>query len=187
MDEYLTEDMLGVFLSERFKKTPLKQYKINLDNFNWRYSGSRIVDYYIYDINTIIEFDGYRHYTETNQILKDYEFNEYCYNNNLNLIRIPYFIQFNDSNIINHIFDGNDINMDVFNNYKSGFIDKKATLPNDFCIEGIYRFVEYITRLEKSKFILKNTLDEIENSLNSNIKSNMNIGDLKNIIKKLKI
>jgi len=55
-------------------------------------------DFYLPDYNTIIEFDGYQHYYEVKMFGKlsriqkhDKIKNNYCKENNINLLRIPYW------------------------------------------------------------------------------------------------
>lgn len=55
-------------------------------------------DFYLYELNTIIEYDGKQHFISdtgygkdlTNIQFRDSIKNDYCVKNNLNLIRIPY-------------------------------------------------------------------------------------------------
>ena len=66
-------------------------------------------DFYLIDLNTIIEFDGRQHFEETEHFTYPLELvqkhdkikNEYCYKNCINLIRIPYW----NINKINQILD----------------------------------------------------------------------------------
>ena len=64
-------------------------------------------DFYLPDHNLIIEFDGQQHYepkfgkesfaiTQKHDEIK----NQYCKNNNINLLRVPYFEGHNIENII---------------------------------------------------------------------------------------
>ena len=68
-------------------------------------------DFYLYDNNYCIEFDGKQHFIYDNtwiQSKEDFEIiqkhdamkNEYCKNNNINLIRIPYWEMKNIENIL---------------------------------------------------------------------------------------
>lgn len=66
-------------------------------------------DFYLAELNTIIEFDGRQHFEETNHFTYSFETvkkhdsikNNYCLFNNINLIRIPY----TKINHINEILD----------------------------------------------------------------------------------
>ena len=66
-------------------------------------------DFYLMDLNTIIEFDGRQHFEETEYFTYPLELvqkhdkikNEYCYKNNITLVRIPYW----DINKINQILN----------------------------------------------------------------------------------
>lgn len=76
--------------------------------YNKHYRGFELIykkhlefDFYIPQLNTIIEFDGIQHFKPINYFggienfidlkIKDGLKNEYCYNNNIRLIRIPYW------------------------------------------------------------------------------------------------
>lgn len=76
-----------------------------------KYVNKLIFDFYLPDYNTCIEYDGEQHYKtipewggyqEFNRIkIRDSIKNDYCKNNNINLIRIPYY----ESDNINYILD----------------------------------------------------------------------------------
>lgn len=76
-------------------------------------------DFYLYDFNTIIEVDGEQHYHPVNfrgtsdknaidnylsTIKHDKIKNQYCINNNINIIRLPYW-EFEDDTYLYHLFD----------------------------------------------------------------------------------
>ena len=94
-------------------KQYLESHSINFIHQKWfadcRDKNPLPFDFYIADDNIIIEFDGRQHFEETEYFtypLKmvmrhDQIKNDYCYNNNINLIRIPYW----DINKIEKILD----------------------------------------------------------------------------------
>jgi len=130
-DQYLTEKLLGVFLNERFANYKIiPQYKIN------RFK----IDYFIIELNTAIEFNGYRHYNSTQNIIRDEKVDKICKDKKIKLINIPYFAQL-DNVMITYFFKDLPIsNYKDFNLYPHGFIDPKALRPYDFCVEGLLRF-----------------------------------------------
>ena len=71
-----------------------------------------IFDFYLPETNTIIEYDGEFHYRDVHggleiQKIRDSIKNEYCYKNNIKLIRIPFY-KFNEiEDILNKYIYGN--------------------------------------------------------------------------------
>lgn len=103
---------IGTLLDElEIKYEP--EYVVNIDGHYLRY------DFYLSDYNLIIEYDGMQHYIPVNFGQNDIEKieqkfretqeydqlkNQYCYDNNINLLRIPYWERTNIKTIIcNHL------------------------------------------------------------------------------------
>lgn len=127
---YLTENLLYLFLKQRYAKTIIRQYKIKVNNKIYK------VDFFLSDVNTVIEFDGYRHFNCYKNQIRDEIINNYCDENKIRLIRIPYFIQL-DEEMIKYFFnDIKLINYTIFNRYPHGFIDNNALRPYDFNLFG---------------------------------------------------
>ena len=132
-NEYLTEGLLRQFCKERF-------YKYNLIfNRNLEPGVNIRPDIKIPELNLVIEFNGYLHYTSAKTIINDLHKQDIYFNKHLTLIEIPYFIQL-DGIMVDFLFSKYITNLEPFNNYPHGFIDKKAALPCDFCELGINRF-----------------------------------------------
>jgi len=149
-EDYLTEKkMIDIFKQ--------LQYHVNIDikvnvKIGQRYRGDLVInDKYL------VEFDGYRHYTDTSTILRD------IYKDALwldlkednRVIRIPYFIQLDGGTLFNYFGELlEELNLsyedvEINNNYSHGFIDKKALLPANFCILGIRKFISDYNRSNK--------------------------------------
>jgi very-short-patch-repair endonuclease len=128
--EYLTESLLGVFLSERLNSNYENDRVLKGSNIRGRY------DYIFYKEKLIIEFDGYKHFSSSKQIMSDKCKNEISFNLGFKLIRIPYFVQL-DNEVIKFFFKDEIKNTKTFNNYPHGFIDPKAMLPSDYCELGL--------------------------------------------------
>ena len=69
-------------------------------------------DFYLTDYNTIVEFDGIFHYKDIyggleDQQMRDEIKNKYCYENDIPLVRIPYYEFDKMNDIINNIIHGN--------------------------------------------------------------------------------
>ncbi len=90
-------------------------------------------------LKLIIEFDGYRHYNNSNIIIKDYQKDIDYKTNGYRIVRIPYFIQWCNE-LVTDILNKQVTN--IIQEYPHGFIDEKAMLPADFCWLGIQRFKE---------------------------------------------
>lgn len=136
MENYLTEDLLELFLKNNFKEGIWIRNKKFL-NFNFR--PDFVNDYY----KMVVEFDGYFHFSSSKTIIRDKEKDKIFNELNYKIIRIPYFVQL-DKFGVNYYFK---LNCE-FNNYKHGFIDKKAFLPSDFCSLGLLKFKEIMINLK---------------------------------------
>lgn len=89
-----------------------------------------IIDYEVIYNNSVIflEFDGPTHYTSSKTQLRDITLAGYCDVENIELIRLPYFLQITKDNS-KGVF-GKAI--DITSRYLSGFVDDKITYPGDF-------------------------------------------------------
>ena len=78
------------------------QYIVNINNINYRF------DFYLINLNIFIEYDGIQHFEIVEffggekafiQTCKNDEIkNKYCMENNIKLIRIPYYVNLNEFN-----------------------------------------------------------------------------------------
>ena len=149
MPEYLIEDNLEIFIKQRFGVNFIR----NKELFGYR------PDFYLPDINLVIEFDGYRHYVNKLTIDRDNKKDAIYSEKNIRVIRIPYFVQL-DERIVKFLFSDYINDLSKFNNFPHGFIDKKATLPTYYCAEGIERFkndLEYFSVIKDE--IIKTLID----------------------------
>jgi len=146
---YLEEKFLGEILLQLF---PNENIIHNRKLLNFR------PDYYIPSKNIVIEFDGPLHYTDSKTIIRDFKKDKDYKEINIDVIRLPYFIQLT-SEVISLLFN---INFNIEKEYLHGFINEKVILPSNFCSLGIKRFEE---DLEKFKIVK----DEIIESLNYKI------------------
>jgi len=104
-----------------------------------------------------VEFDGHKHFTDANQIDRDNEKNSKL----KNLVRIPYFIQLNQSTW-NWFF--NEANLGLIDSkFPHGFISKNLTLPASFCIDGVARYFKILNDLRE--YDMSNVADEIITSV----------------------
>lgn len=135
-------------------------------------------DHYIKINNddVLAEFDGYQHYKELDNYIKDQKYAEIAQRMGYKVVRIPFFIQLNNklieyyfgiqlSNItIDHTFpqgfrvNGKEKIPEFLNAEEAGvknFVNTmkyKSILPTDFCIFGLERFQKEILDLSKNGF-----------------------------------
>lgn len=134
---YLTEQKLGSVLNKLFSNV-YRQCKL---------SGSKLkFDYYLPAIRLAVEFDGYSHYTSHRVIERDQRKAQWCRDNQVLLVRIPYFVQLTESTF-KALFGFSAV---VKSDYKQGFVDSKALLPYDFSVFGLRKFHDDISRLPVS-------------------------------------
>lgn len=161
--KYLTEESLGKILKalypnriwdhdKRFK--PINSAMV----YNFR------PDYCCHDLKMCVEFDGPDHYTKANVIQADIKKDLTVQSLDYNIIRIPYFLQLK-TDTIKYFFD---IDVDFDYGFNHGFINKRVTLPANFCQQGIWKFKDFITSLDKSGSIFQeikeSLINKIENS-----------------------
>lgn len=137
----LSEKNLGDVIKELFPSytllVPQKRFKGENQTF--------VVDYYleIGDDKFVFEFDGPTHFCNTKTQIRDLCLYDFCIENEITLVRIPYFIQV-DCGTIYGLFDYNTIDKYKLNKsikniectYTSGFHDSKIVYPGDFNIHG---------------------------------------------------
>lgn len=137
--DYLTEKKLIDLFNQLKTNYPNLDFQIFTNYKISTYRGDLVIKTFYH--NFLIEFDGYRHYTEgavqARDQLKDATWELLDPNNKI--VRIPYFVQL-DNTTFKHYFEelmkDLDISVNIQSNYKHGFIDNKAALPCDFCSIG---------------------------------------------------
>lgn len=132
--EKLSEKNLGDLLSEMFPDAtlfPQKRIKVNRKTL--------IIDYEIVLPSArviYIEFDGPTHYTLTKTQVRDLSLAKHCLENDIKLVRIPYFYQINPRTVYvlfgEELVNQYSLNSKIDADYTCGFIDKTCTLPGDF-------------------------------------------------------
>lgn len=133
---YLNEQNLGNVLIKLFPKNEIIS-QVTVPNTRYR------SDYMVG--NTIIEFDGWRHFTQVNTIMRDRKVKEIWESLDYRVINIPYFVQL-DSIMIEKYFG---IKTDYICKFPHGFIDKDALTPDNFCTIGIKRYFSILETLPK--------------------------------------
>ena len=166
IDGYLTEEKLGIVLTNIFGDKVTKQYVLKHN------SKKLIVDYCIKlpDKTIFVEFNGYHHYTSFKNILRDISLSVYCADNNIILVEIPYFVQL-ENNSIFEIYFGIGVyelylknKFEIFCDFPHGFVDSKCVKPYDFCSAGWSRFSnEYKAFAKNDNFrIMKSIYESLE-------------------------
>lgn len=156
---YLTETKLGEIINSIFPNDEVIRDKSVPSAGNRRTRP----DYRIESKKLIFEFDGYSHYNQSKVIISDKNKDEDYSSLGYTIIRIPYFIQF-DENLLK-IYHLTDVIGDceaLKLEYPHGFIDKKALLPSDFCEMSIERFVRDLNKFHLQRNdIIKSLKDKI--------------------------
>ncbi len=129
---YLTEDRLAEILTTTCPQYDWVRNK-TIPNSGYKYRP----DFRCEELNVIIEFDGLQHYTSSKVVWNDFDKNQAYSELGYRIFRIPYFVQMT-SDLLSSILKAE---VDFEQEYPHGFIDKKATLPADFCEAGYYRFL----------------------------------------------
>jgi hypothetical protein len=159
---YLTEKKLIQLFKDLEKQTDLIKIETNVKIDKYR--GDIVINDY-----WLVEFDGYRHYTEADVIYRDRhkDFLWASHTDNYDsVIRIPYFIQLTTQTFKDYFQDflkKFKINVKIEQNYKHGFIDKKAVLPANFCSLGERIFISNLFSLKEN--VLKETLESLWDKL----------------------
>lgn len=143
--EKLSEKNLIHCIKELFPNTKIagqKRIKIGVKTL--------IVDYEVITNSNkqiLIEFDGPTHFCNTSTQIRDQMLEKYCETNNIDLIRIPYFVQLNDdsiSNLFHNFYDEFEMEGKIVSTYKTGFWDLEGVIPGDFNHRGMEIFLDFI-------------------------------------------
>lgn len=136
-DEYLTEANLGELLAIIFPDVEIIHNKKHSLGFR--------PDYWIPSANLIVEYDGPRHFVETDVVLDDIRKMKMMKESGIKCVRIPYFVQMHTRNLVHYFFEVSQvIFVNDFNNFPDGFINKKIILPGQFCPLGQTKFLNII-------------------------------------------
>ncbi len=155
MSEYLTEKNLGLIIDELFPNNDFIHDRSVPDSKNKRLRP----DYRSEERKLIIEFDGDSHYCKAQRIKTDKIKDDDYISLGYRVVRVPYFIQITTP-VLKEIFEKN---IEFKQRYRHGFIDKKASLPADYCELGIYAFINDMNTFCYHK-------DEVYDSLRKKIK-----------------
>jgi very-short-patch-repair endonuclease len=149
------------FIDESFLRIFIKYIFYNDEIiFNKQFSGTKYrPDIYIKNKNLIFEYDGPTHYTSNKVVINDIKRDNFFKKHNINVVRIPFFIEFNKNTII-YLF-GLEYS-DIATTYPNGFIHENVVLPSDFCERGIQRFKYEILKYDKNigKSIYKSMINK---------------------------
>lgn len=86
--------------------------------------------------HVFVEFDGDEHYRDTLKIKADREKDQFAQDNQLRVVRIPYWVQL-DNVTVQHYFG---FSAEIQQDFRHGFIARTAKLPASFCELGVERF-----------------------------------------------
>lgn len=159
---YLSEILLENVLETLFPLSNIqKQVRFKIES-----KKTVIVDFVV-DESIIIEFNGFRHYTKTKTIERDFLLKSFCDKNNLKLVEIPFFLQIKKRNV-DFLFKDIKIFLDWEDpDYGDGFwsSDTTCVIPQDFNLVGYDIYQNILKNLNKDSVL------EIEESLRIKIAS----------------
>ena len=153
MNNYLTEKGLESILKEIYTNDEFIRDK-TIPNSQTRYRP----DFRCEKLKLIVEFDGDSHYKRALRIKKDSLKDQIYRGLGYRIVRIPYFVQI-ETLTIENLFG---VNFKYPQKYPHGFIDKKATLPCDFCELGIRQFEN---DLKKFSYIKDDIIKSLKNKV----------------------
>lgn len=146
---YLNEARLGIALEQVFKKQFINNKIVPNSNLKTR------PDFRNDELMLIVEFDGYKHYTEPSVIYRDRIKDETYSAMGYKIVRIPYFIQL-ETRTIKTLFG---IDYKMAQEFPHGFIvDDGLVCPAGYCKAGYEKYKQ-----DKTKF--KDVWCEVEYSL----------------------
>lgn len=148
LSEKNLHDVIAAWFPEYADKIiPQKRFKGKSQTF--------IPDYYL-ETDTAafaFEFNGPTHYTRTKTQIRDMYFVDYCMDNDIILIQIPYFIQATDRMLPfllgTDLVEEFQLEGKVETTYKSGFHDKAIVFPSDFNEYGWKLFYSLYSEIVK--------------------------------------
>lgn len=128
-------------------------------------------DVFVPNLRLVIEFDGPLHYTDPKTILRDYKKDAFYKENNYNVIKFPYFIQFDYDRFIAQLKELIPNYTPNFKNkiiqcYLDGFIHPEVVLPSSYCELGIERFKQDLIDHKQSIPLIVSTLWFKKKSIN---------------------
>jgi len=100
-------------------------------------------DFLLPDKKIIIEFQGYRHFTDPKVIFTDLIKRDLFLKNDYSFIEIPYFVQLTPA--LTHFFFK--AQQDFSNGFPHGFIHPSAMLPGSFSTLGLIRYHKFLDYL----------------------------------------
>lgn len=153
---YLNEARLGIHLQQIFQKDFIHNKTVPNSNLATR------PDYRNDELMLIVEFDGYKHYTDPNVIHRDKLKDSVYQGLGYKVVRIPYFIQLETRTI--KILFGLDYTLEQY--FPHGFIvDEGLVCPAGYCrvgaevykqdrerFKGIWSEVEYSLQVKLTKY-----------------------------------
>ena len=169
--KYLTEKSLGEILKALYPNSEWihdKKFEVPVPEICLSAHVSPVYnfrpDYCCHELKLCVEFDGPNHYTSARVIAADGLKDITIANHGYKVIRVPYFVQL-DTDSIKYFFDI-DVNFDY--GFKHGFICKQIVLPADFCEQGVWKLIWFLSNVrEKANKIREEIIESLYNKINS--------------------
>lgn len=110
-------------------------------------------DFRCEELKLIVEYNGYRHYTQADRILRDIEKKKNYEDLGYMVVEWPYWLQ-PDPNTILALFMQTDKKFAKhYTDFHQGFVAKGCALPADFCTLGVKRFYYELGQLPRDTII----------------------------------
>lgn len=130
---WLTENRLKHILKQLFPKEEIIHNKV------WNELGIIIrPDFRIPSLKLVIEFQGYRHFTNIKVVDRDILVETICNELNYKFLEIPYFIQ-PTTTVLKFLFGNLKTIKNFSNGFPHGFIHPKAELLGSFSLAGLIK------------------------------------------------
>ena len=151
MNEYLTEQSLRRFFSERIDEKAVFNRVIPDIGMRNR------PDCRSERKKLIVEFDGWKHYTDPATIISDSEKDKATSALGYSTIRIPYFVQLS-RDVVEFLFKDYATDLSEWNSFPHGFHSRGVIFPASFCELGISRFLNDLQKFSIVRNDIVNSL-----------------------------
>jgi hypothetical protein len=149
---YINEQKFVYFIHEMIKHLSVESNAFKFLGSQMRFDDNKRFAFdcgFIFnDKKYLVEFDGYRHYTDALAMYRDNQKDIIAERNGFTLVRFPYWLQLN-TETFNLLF-GQRTEFRIITTYPYGFISDKAVLPCNYCCYGYKRFLNEFDKLPKS-------------------------------------
>jgi hypothetical protein len=134
---YLTQSSLTEILSKYYDVKP----EVTIEGTKYKSD----IQFEKDGIKYAVEFEGDSHYCDPEVMVRDTKKDILLSSKGFNCIHIPYWIQL--STYTFNMFFNFSYPENIEQTYPHGFIDRKATLPSHYCVNGLFKFNSILSEL----------------------------------------